>query len=460
MTQPDKILIIAYHFPPDAAVGALRPQKFVKYLPEFGWKPYVLTIREQFIQRQDASRLGDVEHAEIIRTDYWRSPLQFMLDLRDKVRPGGRIKPSGVPSDAVPAAAGAPGRSSLPARLKRTLFLFNWFPDDKLYWSVPAVVAGYRAIRREKIRTIFVTAPPHTVCLVGLILSILTGARLVVDFRDPWSLFRQSVPEFLRCRLYDYLESACEKQVIRRADAVICTTPRCAAALRASYPDETAEKFVTISNGYDAADFPVDAADVRCRNVFVISYLGTFYLDRTPETFLAALRRLIDGGVVPLHGIEVRFVGNLDTDGRAALDRLLEKYGMGGCVRVMGPVPYADALRCMRESDLLLLFAPNQPLQVPAKAFEYLGARRPVLAFTEEGATADLVRAFDAGLVVRQDDCDGVMDALEEMYQARKEGGRAWYSRGDVSRLERKFLTSRLADILTRSFDTQSQGGI
>jgi len=28
-----RILIIAYHFPPDAAVGALRPLKFAKYLP-------------------------------------------------------------------------------------------------------------------------------------------------------------------------------------------------------------------------------------------------------------------------------------------------------------------------------------------------------------------------------------------------------------------------------------------
>jgi len=29
-----RILIIAYHFPPDAAVGALRPLKFAKYLPQ------------------------------------------------------------------------------------------------------------------------------------------------------------------------------------------------------------------------------------------------------------------------------------------------------------------------------------------------------------------------------------------------------------------------------------------
>jgi hypothetical protein len=38
-----KVLIITYHFPPQLAAGAQRPHKLAKYLPEFGWKPIVLT---------------------------------------------------------------------------------------------------------------------------------------------------------------------------------------------------------------------------------------------------------------------------------------------------------------------------------------------------------------------------------------------------------------------------------
>jgi hypothetical protein len=34
-----KMLMAVCHFPPDAAIGAAKPAKFGKYLPEFGWEP-------------------------------------------------------------------------------------------------------------------------------------------------------------------------------------------------------------------------------------------------------------------------------------------------------------------------------------------------------------------------------------------------------------------------------------
>ena len=80
----NKILFIAYHFPPDAAVGALRTQKFVKYLPQYGWQPFVLTVEDRHYSVHDPNRLIDIKQAIIQRTTFWRSPLQIYLNLRDK----------------------------------------------------------------------------------------------------------------------------------------------------------------------------------------------------------------------------------------------------------------------------------------------------------------------------------------------------------------------------------------
>ena len=54
-----RILLIAYHFPPSAAVGGTRMANFAKWLPSSGWEPYVLTIRDVHVERMDPGRLRD-----------------------------------------------------------------------------------------------------------------------------------------------------------------------------------------------------------------------------------------------------------------------------------------------------------------------------------------------------------------------------------------------------------------
>src|SRR5262245_60300966 len=55
-----RLLLVSYHFPPDAEVGAVRAQKLVKYLPRYGWEPLVLTVDPRQYEAHDASRLADV----------------------------------------------------------------------------------------------------------------------------------------------------------------------------------------------------------------------------------------------------------------------------------------------------------------------------------------------------------------------------------------------------------------
>jgi len=42
-----KVLIITYYWPPAGGSGVQRWLKFVKYLPEFGVEPYILTVKPE-----------------------------------------------------------------------------------------------------------------------------------------------------------------------------------------------------------------------------------------------------------------------------------------------------------------------------------------------------------------------------------------------------------------------------
>lgn len=59
-------------------------------------------------------------------------------------------------------------------------------PDRQLTWLPYAVRAGRRIIKQENIDLIFATCPPFSDALIGACLRVLTGKRLVLDFRDDW----------------------------------------------------------------------------------------------------------------------------------------------------------------------------------------------------------------------------------------------------------------------------------
>lgn len=447
--QSKKVLIVAYHFPPDAAVGAIRPQKFVKYLPEFGWQPYVLTIRERFIEKSDPGRLKDVENVAIVRTDFWRTPLQLLLDWRDHWR--GAKKENTITDFSGTKKPESSSRQSptIWRTLKHFIANFNWFPDDKLYWSIPAIWAGLRLIKREKITTIYTTAPPHSVTIIGLILSILTGARLVVDFRDPWAMYHRSIFNAPGDHFFVFLESLCERFAIKHAKLIISTTSRLTDELRKQYITERQSKFVTIPNGFDSDDIADISVNTASDGKFRICYIGTFYLERNPESFFCALQRALTEGVISQDEIEVQLIGDVAIACGKPILEMVTSYGLDSCVKVLGSVPHREALQFMALADLLLLLAPNQEYQIPAKAFEYIGVKRPVLALTEDGSTADLIRSVNAGLVAPQNDVDQIYEALKVFLQRNTSPKPAWYNDADVTMFARKHLTRQLAEILS-----------
>ena len=49
MKVKQKILCICRIFPPEGGSAVQRPVKFVKYLPQFNWQPFVVTCRDHFV---------------------------------------------------------------------------------------------------------------------------------------------------------------------------------------------------------------------------------------------------------------------------------------------------------------------------------------------------------------------------------------------------------------------------
>ena len=247
--------------------------------------------------------------------------------------------------------------------------------------------------------------------------------------------------------MLDWLERKLERVVIRRAYAVICNTDRVTAELQKQFKQLPASKFVTIPNGFDDVTLVPERDVVASVSKIVITYAGSFCQDRNPIGFLKAVQRLLQEKIEHSDRIEIHFIGGTTFGNGALLSDELEFLGLTGIVTLFGQRSHKETLQLMQKSDVLLLLAPNQPLQIPRKAFEYIGAHRPILALTEAGATADLICETGAGLVARQDDPQGIYNALREMLRLHYTGENPWYQCGDVAKFNLETLTGELAVI-------------
>jgi glycosyltransferase involved in cell wall biosynthesis len=210
-------------------------------------------------------------------------------------------------------------------------------------------------------------------------------------------------------------------------------------------PDQPADKFGTIYNGYDPDDWaglPEHTPSER----FTVTYTGSLYGDRNAASFLDALGRLLADGSLPRRRIAVQFVGN------TGLHPIIQQRGLGDVVEACGYRTHEETVQYQRQADVLLLILPTSGGEgaVSGKIFEYLGSGRPILALVPPGgAAADLLRECGSGLVVPPENVDAIAGGLRQMYDAWAAGqlGSAMNSQA-IGQYDRRYLTGRLAGYL------------
>ncbi|HID95804.1 MAG TPA: glycosyltransferase [Candidatus Latescibacteria bacterium] len=430
-----KVLVIAYYFPPMGMGGVQRVLKFVKYLPDFGWKPTVLTVKLASYFAFDHSLMEDIPaEAEVFRTESL-DPLRILgvLGLKGKALD---------PPESL--------RSSL-SLLSRTIFV----PDNKIGWLPFALARAREILSGDDFDLVFATAPPFTCHLVGLLVSQLWQRPLVVDFRDAWVQFqfaRYPTPVHL------WLNQVMEERAVRTADRVIATNEYMCRNLRGRYRGVDPAKFTVITHGFDPDDFKESsklpsglgltrqAERPSVPAEFVITYTGSFWENLTPKYLLRALRSLLDEKRELVGRIKAVFVGLFRDDNR----KLVKDLRLEDVVEVTGYVSHSQSIGYLLRSDLLWMMTgrgKGAEAVTQGKIFEYIGSGRPILACVPEGAAAEIVRSLGNSTVVAPDDVEGIKKALLRYYEAYEQGKIVRTDPRIIERYDRRRLTGRLAGI-------------
>ncbi len=405
------ILFISYHFPPSRAVGGMRARNFARALPRFGIRPCVLTA-EGPNSSFEIDALKGLDSVSVIRTKGLPTAVDAYRRLRGFfVKKSSSLKSSSGLSQVVQSTLNNK-RSGLKMLI---LSLFVALPDTEKNWIIPATLSALRELRSGAIDSIFTTCPPYSVHIVGLLLKTLTGVKWIADFRDPW-MTTGSKRLYPTTTISLKIERWLERKVVEKADIVSFNVERLMKAYREKYYHLEPEKFVHIPNGVDPELYK-DARGLKRYDRFTISYTGSMYLGRTPEPVFKALKKLVDTGFMDKNLLSLRFAGNCRfVDGRPLLE-IAERYGLSDALEIRDSIPHSEAVTMAARSHLVLLLAPDQPYQIPAKVYDYMGAGAKVLAITGPGATRDFVKDTGIGGVFDPSDVEGITDFICKTYR-------------------------------------------
>ncbi len=409
-----RVLVIAYYFPPMGLSGVQRTVKFVKYLPQFGWQPTVLTVEPTGYFAMDYSLLREVDHARIVRT--------ASLDPNRLFRRKGIVK---MPSEHV-----------------RKLFQFVgdtvFIPDTKIGWKAKAVAAASELLRREHFDLIVATAPPQTDFLIGVKLKQRFGLPLVVDYRDAWVDYPF---KYHPTPLHRYLHYRLEKKVLKAADRILVTQRRVKEGILQRHRFLHYHDVAILPQGYDREDFLGHAhRPSGDPSRLTIVHAGTFYAGRNPAALIKGLHQLLQS-LPSLRGkIEIRLIGNT----RKEDEQLVGHLGLQNEVRFLGYLDHHECVHHLLDADVLYLVLDND-YQSPGKLYEYFGTHKPILASIVDGYMQQTLKESGASFIVALGDANAHEATLRELYARFEHKKLPTVSEAFAEQFDRRALTAELA---------------
>ena len=384
-----KILVVSYFSPPCARSGVHRILRMAEYLPQFGWEPIFLTVRN----------------------GYWSRYYRIDERLNNLVKPFKTYKTSYL----FPFKKGG---NSLFKRLARRIWGEIMIPDGYVAWVPFAVKQGIKIIRDERPEAIFVTGTPFSSFLIGYFLKKKTGLPLFLDYRDPWTDNKYSVN-----RWKDFLCKYLEYKILKIADLAFAATPHMMHYILKGKNRIFVSRFRVLTYSFSKRhfNFQLDNAPNKNDDKFTVTYAGAGGFGYRPANFFCALKLLTDIHPDLANKIKFNSYGSfVGLSDKVRIAELIRQYKLDIAIELLSFLPYRDVLERLRNANILLLpLYGDEVTKVvyPGKFFDYLGVRRPILYLGPKGQVWETIEKAKTGICVDPENPEEIAEAIYGLYQ-------------------------------------------
>lgn len=442
-----KVIIIAYEFPPLNVGGTARAFRFANYLPNYDIKPVVFTLHP-------------ASYLEVFENPKTDAAKLNQLDTRVELI---QVKSENIISKKVNKI-----RNFL-----QTYFNFHKGVEAK-YWKKNLNIEIDKYLVNNSADCIYVTAPPFSVLTLAKRIANKHKLPLVVDFRDPMTLW--TINPYGNYLTY-LLTKLTERNILKSASAIIATSKVTIEDMQTLHPKISKNKFHYIPNSFEGT-IQYKTITTKVNNKITIGYVGSFYyspesrrliftpwykkrghrilqfiprkedwLYRSPFFVFKAISELITKNPEYKNKVILRFAGKKE----AWFDEMVKKLKLGEIVEHVGWLSHAESIEFQNNCDWLLLTSAKvingSDYSIAGKTFEYIKLQKPILGFVCNGAQKDLLESTGIAKTFNPDEIESNSEMLLKLFSEK-----IYLTPNEefISSFTSENQTKRLASILTK----------
>lgn len=284
-------------------------------------------------------------------------------------------------------------------------------PFDQYLWDAnSALINGKKIIKKYKPDVIWVNADPWSGFLVADKLSRKYGIPWVADLRDPWTVFEKKMQ--WRPAITVKIIKWYEHRFFSSASKVVLNTETALKAYSEMYPASFRHKFTFIRNAFNEnllREFGLKPE----KKAYVFGYYGGFR-DLVPsDDILRGLSDLIRKHNLRPSQVQFEVKGNV----YPIFWDQVSKYNLESYVSVEDEVNLGYTTVLLRSWDALLISAVNdRKWMIPAKLYDYLYARKPIIAISDNEELNSLIEKTASGSCVATGSREAILSLFESYY--------------------------------------------
>lgn len=427
MKKERSALLITYYWPPAGGAGVHRWLRMSRYFNENNFNLHVYCPQDAAWPILDEALNNEVSSDLIIVRRKIFEPHRYL---------GSKNNPNKGAGITQQQKAGLIQRMIIWVR--GNLFI----PDARVCWIRPSARFLKKYLREHpEIDTIISTGPPHSMHLIARrIKQAFPTIHWLADFRDPWTDI-DFYHELLPGKWADSRHKKLEKAVLTEADTIVTVSDACAEGLAVI----AKRKVELITNGFIFPEF--DAQQVKLDAKFTIAHFGSMPYSRNPDALWIALENLLQRIPTFKDALEIKLIGSVDFK----IHQILKEKRLDHFVNAIPAVTHSESIQLQRQTQLLLLVANNTGNVkgiLTGKFFEYLGAKRPILAIGQKDSDLEAaIHHTKAGFFADFHESEEIEAYLGERFRLFTEGAN-FHEATNLEVYSSKELTKQLIGLL------------